>query len=236
MKGRRPWAVLGLVVGVAVGWAVRPAQRRSCYGRYDLVPVVVAAVDVKAGEVVTFDLISQRSVPEQYVTSSIVKPDSAGFVVGQRLLVDVQAGDPLRWVDFGRDRLTPASGLRAFTITVPPERALSGQLTHGDHVDVLGVVDDPEAGRLARTLLSDAEVLGVEGERITLGVVSEESEVLMLAQEQTTLALALRSRQDKSVTESRGASLFELRTGRWRPTPGCRLGHAVQVIRNVNSP
>ena len=49
------------------------------------------------GTVVTFDMISQRSVPEQFVTSSVVKPDSASYIVNQKVLVPLQAGDLLLW-------------------------------------------------------------------------------------------------------------------------------------------
>ena len=51
--------------------------------------MVVASVDVGEGTVITFDMISQRSVPEQFVTSSVVKPDSASYVVNQKVLVPV---------------------------------------------------------------------------------------------------------------------------------------------------
>jgi pilus assembly protein CpaB len=64
------------------------------------VPIVVAARDLPAGSTVTFDDIQQRSVPAELVTSSVVKPDSANFIVNQKLLVPVLAGDPLLWSFF----------------------------------------------------------------------------------------------------------------------------------------
>ena len=71
---------------------------------WNLVPVVVAAQDIPEGSVVTFDVISQRSVPEQFVTSSVVKPDSASYVVNHRVLVPLQAGDMLLWSQFESEK------------------------------------------------------------------------------------------------------------------------------------
>ncbi|MFO0594129.1 MAG: SAF domain-containing protein [Myxococcaceae bacterium] len=72
---------------------------------WNLVPVVVAAVDISEKTTVTMEMISQRSIPEQFVTSSIVKPDSASYIVNQKVLVPIQAGDPLRWTDFETQKM-----------------------------------------------------------------------------------------------------------------------------------
>ena len=59
------------------------------------------------------DMVSQRSIPEQFITSSVVKPDSASYVIGQKVMVSLQAGDPLLWSQFetsrAAERLTPRS-------------------------------------------------------------------------------------------------------------------------------
>lgn len=103
--------VTGLSIGLAVGLAI------TCLGSaagfyyvkrsgenarkgWNLVPVIVAAVDIPENTVVTFEQLSQRSVPEQFVTSSVVKPDSASYIVNQKVLVPLQAGDMLLWSQF----------------------------------------------------------------------------------------------------------------------------------------
>ncbi len=107
----------GLGLGLAVGFALLCLGSAGMYfffkkqgldakKGWNLVPVIVAAVDISENTVVTFEMISQRSVPEQFVTSSIVKPDSASYIVNQKVLVPVQAGDPLRWSDFETTRST----------------------------------------------------------------------------------------------------------------------------------
>ena len=75
--------VLGAIVGYS---AVKKAEADARRG-WNLVPVVVAAKDISESSVVTFDMISQRSIPEQFVTSSVIKPDSASYVVNQKILV-----------------------------------------------------------------------------------------------------------------------------------------------------
>ena len=125
---------LAFFMAVALGGiALGLSCRRGCDHRhgYNLVPVVVAAVDLPAGTMVTFDMISQRSVPEQYVTSSVVKPDSASYVVNQVIEHSLQAGDPLRWDDF------PVTVARALTPETRAVRVEVGDgVIKGNHVDL----------------------------------------------------------------------------------------------------
>ncbi len=65
-----------------------------------LVPVVVALRDLPAGTVITFEVIAQRLVPKSAVTVSIVKPDSASYVVNQRTRLPILAAEPLLWAFF----------------------------------------------------------------------------------------------------------------------------------------
>src|SRR5581483_12473472 len=64
---------------------------------WNLKPVVVAAVDIKANDAVTFDVISQRSMPEQFVTGAMVTPARVTELVNRRARFEVHAGDPLLW-------------------------------------------------------------------------------------------------------------------------------------------
>ena len=105
---------VGMLAGVvSFGW-VKSAESKARRG-WNLVPVVVFAVDVPAGKEVTFDQVSQRSVPEQLATSSVVKPDSVSYVMNQRLLVPGLAGQSVLWSMF---ELLPA-GPKA-----PPREAI----------------------------------------------------------------------------------------------------------------
>jgi pilus assembly protein CpaB len=100
--------LLGLTVGFIGGglisgfmtWQWVTKQTEDVRAGWNLVPVVVAARDIREGEVMTFDKVIQRAVPGQFVSSSFVKPDGANFIMNQRLLVPVRAGDPLLWSQF----------------------------------------------------------------------------------------------------------------------------------------
>jgi Flp pilus assembly protein CpaB len=80
--------------------------------RERLVAVVVAAEDLPAGTVVTLERVSQRSLPEAWVTSSVVTPDSVSYIVSYRTKLPMLKGDPILWsymatrkTDLGCERL-----------------------------------------------------------------------------------------------------------------------------------
>ena len=119
LKGKTPLIVaivLGVLAGAVAYLSIKKKEREVKAG-WNLVPVVVAADSVSEGTIITYDMISQRPVPEQFVTSSVIKPDSANYVVGQKVLVPLQAGDPLLWSQFETSkasarRSSHRSGLR----------------------------------------------------------------------------------------------------------------------------
>jgi pilus assembly protein CpaB len=59
--------------------------------------VVVAAVDLPAGSVLTMETVSQRVLPTEHVTRSMVKPDSASYVIGRRTRFPIVAQEPVLW-------------------------------------------------------------------------------------------------------------------------------------------
>lgn len=98
-----------------------------------LVPVVVAAVDIKAGTTVTFEMISQRSAEASMVTSSIVKPDSASYIINQKTRFPILAGDVVLW-SFFETKASDEVATRCAAAVVAPE---SAQAQVGRHRDVV---------------------------------------------------------------------------------------------------
>ena len=92
-------------LGSALGYVWVKRSAANARKGWNLVPVVVAAVDITENTVVTMEMISQRSIPEQFVTASVVKPDSASYIVNQKVLVPLVAGDPLLWSQFESKKL-----------------------------------------------------------------------------------------------------------------------------------
>ncbi|WP_146209641.1 hypothetical protein [Vitiosangium sp. GDMCC 1.1324] len=92
-----------VVAGIASYKVVKFEEQRLQHG-WRLVPVVVAPRALAAGTRMTFAEMAQRPMPEQLVTSSVVKPDSATYVVDQVLTVPLSDGDRLHWTFFSRTR------------------------------------------------------------------------------------------------------------------------------------
>lgn len=97
-------ALVGFLVAGCLGGPVAFVWERKLAHQkragWNLVPVVVAAVDIPAGALVTMEMVSQRSIPEQFVTASVVKPDSASYIIGAPVTVRMEAGDMMMWSFF----------------------------------------------------------------------------------------------------------------------------------------
>jgi pilus assembly protein CpaB len=258
LKGKTPLVValvLGLLAGVVAYSAIKKKEADVRRG-WNLVPVVVAAQDIPEGTVVTFDMISQRSVPEQFVTSSVVKPDSASYVVNQKVLVPLQGGDPLLWSQFettkAAERLSTKVQKkgRAITIDAKASTAVGGWIRPNDHVDVIGTFRDPQTDEsVAVTLLQNVIVLATgkitgttnvnlipENQReyanISLLVIPEEAEILVLAQELGALTLSLRNEDDVDIIEERGrATISTLLSGERTRVLEKKRQEIIQIIK-----
>lgn len=260
LKGKTPLivaAVLG-VVAFLVSWSAIKKREADVRKGWNLVPVVVAAVDISEGTVVTMEMISQRSIPEQFVTSSVVKPDSASYIVNQKVLVALQAGDPLLWSQFettkAAERLSSKvqKKARAITIEAKSTTAVGGWVRPNDHVDIIGTFKDPQTGeQVAVTLLQNVIVLATgkitgttninlvpEGQRdynnVSLLVIPEEAEILVLSQELGALTMSLRNEEDIDVLEERGrATINTLLSGERTKVLQQKRFNTIQVIRGA---
>lgn len=208
-------AVLGLA-----GYARMRRNEQAIRRDWSLVPVVVAAQDLPEGTTVTMEMITQRQVPEQFVTSSVVKPDSASYIVNQRTLFPLQAGDPLLWSAFETSRAverlnTTVNGDdRLVSVKVSNEAAVGGWVRPNDHVDIIAVYPSPESKEpMVTTLLTDVPVVAtgaISGttninlvprqerpySNITVRVSSDDAERLALMASVGTLSVSLRPEAD----------------------------------------
>jgi len=98
---------MGLIAGV-VSYVVSKREEQGLHRGWTLMPVVVASRQLAPGTRLTLDAVAQRSMPEQLATSSVVKPDSATYVMDQVLIAPLSQGDPLHWAFFSSSR--PISG------------------------------------------------------------------------------------------------------------------------------
>lgn len=260
LKGKTPLAIALLlgVIAFAVSYsAIKRSEARAREG-WNLVPVVVAAVDLSEGHVVAVDELQVRHIPEKFATSSIVRPDSASYLLGQSILVPVQAGDPLLWTQFEAARASERLATkivrktRAFTLPASGVRAVGGWIRPNDHVDVLLAFKDPTTNQaVATTLMQDALVLATgavtgttpahaakEAQRtygdVTLIVDPEEAELLILALQLGELSLTLRNEQDQDrMQDGRHSTVATLLDGARMRIAGDRRtrNHGVIVMR-----
>lgn len=94
--------VIGILLGLGASTVYARRAAREARAGWNLVPIIVAADDLKPGAVVTYDELAQRAIPEQFVTASTVRPDQANQLVGQELTIPLHAGDPIFWAVIAR--------------------------------------------------------------------------------------------------------------------------------------
>ncbi len=261
LKGKTPLLValgLGLLAGVVAFSAIKKREADARRG-WNLVNVMVAEQDIREGSIVTSEMISSRPVPEQFVTSSVVKPDAASYVLNQKVLVPIQAGDMLLWTQFETIRAERLSSRiqrrgRAISIDVSKKSSVGGWIRPNDHVDVIGTFRDPSTNEnVAVTLLQNVVVLATgkmtgttnmslvpEGQRdysnVTLLLIPEEAEIVTLAAELGSLSLSLRNDEDVDPIEERGrATVHTLLSGERTKSNQQRRQQMVQIIRGESN-
>lgn len=262
LKGKTPLIValvLGVLAGVVAYSAIKKKEADVRRG-WNLVPVVVAAQDIPEGSVISYEMISQRPVPEQFVTSSVIRPDSANAIINQKVLVSLQQGDPLLWTQFettkSAERLATKVQKkgRAMTIAVSKTTSVGGWVRPNDHVDVIGTFKDPQTNEsVAVTLLQNTIVLATgkitgttnvnlipEAQReytnLSLLVLPAEAEMLVLAGELGSLSLSLRNEDDVDMIEEQGrATIHTLLSGERTKELRKQRMTTIQIIRGTSS-
>jgi pilus assembly protein CpaB len=115
------------------------------------VDVIVAKHDLGKGDVVSAQSMASRRIPEEYVSSSAVRPGQFESFNGMRLATALRAGEPLLAAAIvGGDNLTFSHrvkpGIRALTIAVDEINSISGMLQPGDRIDLLFSARPPGEG------------------------------------------------------------------------------------------
>ncbi|MFT3713826.1 MAG: Flp pilus assembly protein CpaB [Archangium sp.] len=248
-------------LGFAVAWSAVQKEKSDVRKGWNLVPVLVAASDMSEGQVITLEDISQRSVPEQFVTSSVVKPDSASYLLGQKVQVAIASGDPLQWSQFESSKFAERLAARvmhrarALSIDVKGTTAVGGWIRPNDHVDIIGTFKDPLTNeQVAVTLMQNVTVVATgkisgstnvnllpESERVysnvSLTVLPEEAEILALAEQLGTLTFTLRNDEDLDVIEERGRTAINtLLVGERTRVLQQKRFNTIQVIRGTSAP
>ncbi len=220
--------IIGVVSGIVAIVLIQvylAAFRHSIYSELETVEVLVAKTDIKPGTIVTKDNLTSQPQPKRYLSHTTIQQKDADAVVGHRVVMQVEKGEPLQWTMLGAAKGSGFTSLikdneRAISIAVDNQSSVSGLIRPGDHVDILGTFSFPASGggtKLATiTLLQNVTVLATGGiwgrglqesdpysySSLTLAVSTVEAELLTFASERARLNFVLRNADNIQTEES----------------------------------
>lgn len=207
-------------------------ELEKIYENATRISVVVARESLPAGTELTLENMDVISVFEASVGRQVFRADQRELLQGRTLRYPLQRGDMISWVHVGANLdeitgLAPAirAGMRAISIPVSPETAVSGLIRPNDRVDILGTFsfiserNPAELETVTLTVLQDVTVLatGQETARqelevtgasrrrgsyntVTIAVFPQEAELIAFAMNtKGSLTLTLRNPTDTSV-------------------------------------
>jgi pilus assembly protein CpaB len=212
--------VFALVFGGSAAVGVRQYVGQGATPPAETVSVVVAAMNIPRGMLVSPDLIKTRNFPKDLVpTGAILKKEDAD---DRSAFTTIVTGEPLL-----ESKLSPkghhglaslvSDGMRAFTITTNVASGVAGFILPGNKVDVLlnmdkgGGNNDFTGGGSTTTLLQNVEILAVDQKvdapaenkvdsnnlrSVTLLVTPNQAAKLSLGQSKGSLHLTLRNPKD----------------------------------------
>ncbi len=229
MKGKAPIIIavaLAIVAALIVQTIIKKEQTKI-RNRWRTVKILVAAAPIKPRTPLTVDIVEEGEIPEQFYTDSMLTPGDLEINRRRLLVHRIEKGQPIYFHNLeGQEtdkslgqKLRP--GGRAITVPVSNTSAVGYWLQANDHVDVLGTFQNQagdQSEMVAITLLENIVVLKT-GERgtgvnnpdtndftfgsVTLLVLPEEAEMLLLAQKVGDLSLTLRNPDDRGLMQER---------------------------------
>lgn len=151
LRANRPLRLLIIAVGVGILAAflamqylkLREAALKAEYEKSDsnMVRVVVAKTNLKAGTVLNSSNLAGRKIPGVYVHKHAVPPGKFKVIEGRRLMRSLAKGRPLLWTHVTGDQRRDfsdvvVSGRRAITIPVDQLSSNENMIQPGNHVDL----------------------------------------------------------------------------------------------------
>ena len=233
--------VFALVFGGSAAMGVRQYVGRGAAPAVETVSVVVAAMNIPRGMLVSPDLIKTRDFPKDLVpTGAILKKEDAD---DRSAFTSIVTGEPLldsKLSPKGHHGLASlvSNGKRAFTITTNVASGVAGFILPGNKVDVLltisngGGNNDFTGGGSTTTLLQNVEILAVDQKidspadnkvdstnlrSVTLLVEPSQAAKLSLGQSKGTLHLTLRNPKDVLAANVRPTTVNDIQFLSERP-------------------
>ncbi len=232
--GRRFVLILGfaLVIGLVTGSLVYRAITQKIQVEASVQPteeIVVAAANLKLGEIVTSQHLRVMSWPKGAVPAGAVR--STAEAMGRMALASIVVGEPLLNTKLSKQpggkgllsMLVPEN-YRGVTIKVDDAVRESGFVSPNSRVDVVVTILDKRGSgeRTAKVILQNVLVLAagqavemignkpVPVTTVTLALTPEQAENLALAKTEGKLMLATRNLGDSLIVQTRGSNVKRL--------------------------
>jgi pilus assembly protein CpaB len=259
-KGKTPLliaVVLG-VIAVVVAWrAIRMRELEVTRG-WQLQDVIVAGADLQPGAFLQNDSVAVDKMPRKFIYESVLVPADMEVALGREVIVPIKRGEPIHWYQLqgirSLERLSKAVRKRgrAVSMDVNERSSVGLWVRPNDHVDVLGTFRDTNSNQMVAVTLLQNVIILATGQTtaatqtarsensygtVTLLVLPEEAEILVLAQELGTLYLSLRNAEDISIFEERArTTISTLLTGERVKKLQERRYQTIQIIRGLGTP
>ncbi|PLW75831.1 Flp pilus assembly protein CpaB [Cohaesibacter celericrescens] len=204
----------------------------------ELVEVLTAASYVSLGTSFTADLFAWQKWPADGTSPGYIvrgdRPDADSELVGAVARGSFMPGEPInegKIAIAGKGLMSSIlpKGFRAVATRISPETSAGGFVLPKDRVDVM-LTQESDKGVSSETILTNIRVLAIDqsvedkdgvkvvvGETATLELTPSQSEILVTAQQQGNLSLALRSLEDAEgdevVDESTSGTIVMVRSG-----------------------
>lgn len=225
------WVILTLAVGIVTAVLVYIYLTGLQQKSLDQVNVVVAARKIPQNARITADAVKIVQVPADYAHPEAM--DSVEGVVGSFSTAEIWPDEvllPGKLASAETGNELPyriPKGTRAVTVSVTPESAVANLIKPGHRVDVLiSYKIDREDKQVTEsfTMLQNIKVLAVgsemdkkdgvqAGENITLAVIPQDAQKVMLAENTGKIKLALRLPEDNQKIPSKPLDLKKMLTG-----------------------
>ncbi len=244
--------ILALVCGGAAAIGIDQLRQRAvAASQVEMTTVLVAAVDVPRGAMVTPDILTVHNWPKSMVQAGAIR--NRDDALDRAVIVPLVRGEPIleaKLADKSAGRGLAAMipiGMRAFTIHTPHVAGgVGGFIQPGNRVDVLLTTrtskSDETGGGATTTLLQNVQILAVDQsldptdknsvdpqqmKSVTLLVTPDQVAKLDLGMNEGKLHLSLRNPEDMHESKARPATLAQLRFHQERPNPAEGVGKTV---------
>ena len=266
MNNRRTTLIVAVILAIGAGWLTLnylSGLQRQTNANSAPRDVIVAAQDIPARVTITPQMLAHVTRPASAVDpTAVMDPRQA---VGALALITIPAGSTITSPMIGHPtdvglpvRLKP--GMRAVSVQIDKVKGVSGLIEPGDYVDV--IADPPKAAEQpppASAILRGVRVLAIgdsleyssatpspqeaNSSTVTLEVTPKQADLLVMADLNTTLRLALRSPKEPLNSEPVEALHFPspVSAGGAGPavqpqTPIEAMAMALKAVSNGNKP